>query len=269
MATYAIGDVQGCFTALERLLARIEFNASRDTLWFTGDLVNRGTQSLETLRWIKKLDSRHKVVLGNHDLHLLALAYQSEHGRPDDTLNSILTAPDRGELLSWLIQQPLIHHDATLKFTMIHAGLAATWDLVTAIRLGNEVSQALQQTDGHVFFQQMYGNTPAQWSEALTGWDRLRCILNFFTRARFCFPDGSLELTVKENLAVKKTELIPWFQIPHRRTAQDNIIFGHWAALRGITHTPHTFALDTGCVWGDCLTAMRLEDLQRFSISCT
>lgn len=268
MAIYAIGDIQGCFFALEKLLREIQFDSSKDVLWFTGDLVNRGPQSLETLRFVKNLGKNQQIVLGNHDLHLLALAHSAHAGQTDDTLTSILTAPDRDELLEWLWSQPLLHHDAASGFTMIHAGLAPNWDLATAQRLAKEVETVLQSTQRHEFFKHMYGNHPTQWDESLQGWDRLRCITNYLTRARFCHADGSLELKTKESMSVAQTNLIPWFRVANRVNADLKIVFGHWAALAGVTNTPNVYAVDTGCVWGYCLTAMRLEDEKRFSVNC-
>ncbi len=269
MATYAIGDIQGCFFALEKLLQKINFDAKKDTLWLTGDLVNRGTQSLETLRFVKNLGKKQKCVLGNHDLHLLARAHGASHvGHRDDTLQPILAAPDRDELIDWLLHQPLLHHDDSLGFVMIHAGLAPSWDLLTAKRLAHEVENILQSEQRHEFFRHMYGDEPAQWNEALQGWARIRCVINYFTRARFCYADGRLDLKTKENMSVADTHLIPWFKLPKCAHADLNIIFGHWAALGGVTNTPHVFALDTGCVWGYSLTAMRLEDGERLSVQC-
>lgn len=267
MATYAIGDVQGCLQPLENLLQKINFSQA-DKLWFTGDLVNRGPQSLATLRYIKNLGAQQQIVLGNHDLHLLACAQQKHVGWPEDTLTDILTAPDRIDLLEWLSAQPLLHHDAKLGFTLVHAGFAAHWDLATAQRLAKEVETVLQSEARGEFLQHMYGNQPNQWDEKLTGWERLRCITNYLTRARFCHPDGSLELKTKENINPAQTHLLPWFKLPERASAKLKIIFGHWAALGGITETENIFALDTGCVWGFCLTAMRLEDGKRFSVAC-
>jgi len=268
MATYAIGDVQGCFSALEMLLDKIHFDPKKDSLWFTGDLVNRGPQSLETLRFVKNLGSNHHIVLGNHDLHLLALAHGAHHGQHDDTLAPILAASDRIELLEWLSHQPLLHHDEKLNFVMTHAGIAPSWDLTIAKNLAREVETVLQSDQRVEFFRHMYGNEPHRWEPDLKGWDRLRCITNHFTRMRFCNPDGSLELKTKENMSVENTNLIPWFKVANRVNADQNIIFGHWAALGGVTNVPHAFAIDTGCVWGFCLTALRLDDLERVSISC-
>jgi bis(5'-nucleosyl)-tetraphosphatase (symmetrical) len=265
MSTYAIGDVQGCYDSLKKLLSHIEFDAEKDTLWFTGDLINRGPQSLDTLRFIKELDHKHKIVLGNHDLHLLAVAYETHASWEEDTLTDILNAPDRQELIDWLRHQPLIHHDATLGYTMVHAGLASSWDLTTALALSKEVEMILQSDQAGDFFKNMYGNFPDQWQPSLTGWDRLRCITNYFTRVRFCDETGRMNFQKKGKQAA---HLIPWYEVPHRAHANLSIVFGHWAALNGITHMPHIHALDTGCVWGFSLTAMRLEDAVRFQIAC-
>jgi bis(5'-nucleosyl)-tetraphosphatase (symmetrical) len=262
MATYAIGDIQGCFKTLENLLKVIDFDADKDSLWFAGDLVNRGPQSLETLRFVKALGARHHTVLGNHDLHLLAVSYNAHGGRADDTLQPILNAPDREELLDWLRHQPLMY--AAQDYVMVHAGLAASWDLDKAQALAHEVEMAISGASAAEFFQNMYGNLPDQWSDELTGWDRLRCITNFFTRARFCYADGRLDLKFKGTLEDYPANLMPWFQVPERKSQNLKILFGHWAALGGVTNTPNTYALDTGCVWGFKLTAQRLEDGQRF-----
>lgn len=269
MPTYAIGDIQGCFTPLQKLLEKIQFNPTQDTLWLTGDLVNRGPESLATLRFIKSLGLQHRIVLGNHDLHLLAVAHGTHQGWKEDTVNDILNAPDRDELLAWLIQLPLLVHDKTLGYTMVHAGLAPSWDLDTAITLSREVSAILTSNMAPEFFKHMYGNQPNQWRSDLTGWDRIRCITNYLTRVRFCYGDGSLELENKgKSDQHTSADLMPWYQVPKRANADLKIIFGHWAALGGVTNTPNTFALDTGCVWGFCLTAMRLEDGERISVSC-
>lgn len=267
MSTYVIGDIQGCFTALQRLLEHIQFDADKDTLWFTGDLVNRGPESLETLRFIKNLGAKHKTVLGNHDLHLLALSYAAHHGYPDDTLSPILKAKDRDELIEWLRQQPLLYHDKTFETVLVHAGLAFNWDLTTAKKCAEEVETLLRSDHCIDFFHHMYGNLPDYWSDALTGFDRLRSITNHFTRIRFCHPDGRIELRNKGKVE-NAGELLPWFKVPHRINQNIKIIFGHWAALGGITNTPNTYALDTGCIWGYALTAMRLEDEKRFSVGC-
>lgn len=266
MATYAIGDVQGCFSALLQLLEKIQFDSSKDTLWFTGDLINRGKESLATLRFVKQLGPKHHTVLGNHDLHFLAVAYGVKSLKKEDTLSDILSAPDREELIDWLLHRPLLHHDTHLNFTMVHAGFAPSWDLPLAKKLADEIATILQGSEVKEFFLHMYGNLPDFWDDRLRGWERARCIINFFTRVRFCYPDGRIELQTK-NLR-EKTGLIPWFEIPNRSHADLKIIFGHWAALEGKTSSAFLFALDTGCVWGNCLTAMRLEDEKRFNVKC-
>src|SRR3990167_4832747 len=266
MSTYVIGDIQGCFAQLQKLLDKLAFNAARDTLWFTGDLVNRGPQSLEVLRFIKQLGDGHYTVLGNHDLHLLAIAYHTQQPSPHDTLDAILQASDRDALISWLRHRPLVHHDATLGFTMMHAGIAPTWSIQQALSLAQEVAVELQGLIPQNLLQHVYGNQPDQWQDSLSGWDRLRCIINYFTRARLCHPDGRLDLEYKG--PAHHATLTPWFQLPQRITKNDNLVFGHWAALGGVTDTPHVYALDTGCAWGCQLTAMCLERKVRVSVEC-
>lgn len=268
MPTYAIGDIQGCYTALQRLLENIHFDPSEDRLWFTGDLVNRGRYSLEVLRFIKQLGDNQRTVLGNHDLHLLACAYQQNHPSKQDTFADILTAPDREELIDWLRRQRLVYHDEQLGFTLVHAGLAPSWDLAKSLALSHEVETILQSTQVDEFLGQLYGDMPNYWDEALQHWPRLRAIVNYCTRMRFCYPDGRLELSDKIPAHAPQEGLIPWFRSPQRKTKNLNIIFGHWAALGGVTHTPNVYALDTGCVWGFKLTAMRLEDGKRFTAAC-
>lgn len=269
MSTYAIGDVQGCFNPLEELLVEINFDPNEDTLWFTGDLVNRGPQSLEVLRFVKALGDPHRVVLGNHDLHLLAVTYQVGKSRPDDTFKAILAAPDCEELMDWLRHRPLLCYHEQLDYVMVHAGMAPRWDLKQAMALANEVESILQSDSPQQFLQHMYGNQPDQWHDALSGIDRWRCITNYFTRMRFCDVNGRLELSYKGTLTDQSSQRVPWFNVPHRVNSHLKIIFGHWAALGGVTHTPNVYALDTGCVWGHNLTAMRLEDERRFTAPCS
>ena len=267
MSTYAIGDVQGCFKPLIQLVNKINFNPQHDCLWFVGDLVNRGPQSLEVLRFIKNLGDRTRVVLGNHDLHLLAVHYGVRQEYPDDTLQEILTAPDRGELIAWLQRQPLAYYDAALDFAMVHAGFAPMWNLQTALQHADEVSQVLQGEKVIAYLQHMYGNIPELWDESLQGFPRLRLITNYLTRMRFCDPYGRLDLKIKSSLLDAPKGFYPWFLVPERATADNNIVFGHWAALKGQAEHPHVFALDTGMVWGGCLTAMCLETQARFSVN--
>jgi bis(5'-nucleosyl)-tetraphosphatase (symmetrical) len=263
MATYAIGDVQGCFDELQALLTLIEFNPSSDQLWFAGDLVNRGPKSLQVLRFIKQLRNAI-VVLGNHDIHLLSLA--NGHPFKDHTLYELLAAPDCYELADWLRQQPLMHYDAKLGYVMAHAGIFPRWSLTQAHRYAQEVEQVLRQDDYATWLDHLYGNQPDTWRDDLTGWDRLRFIVNAFTRMRFCTPAGQLEFTSAGEAGSAPDGYLPWFKIPNSSIGQVNIVYGHWAALAGETYTPHVFALDTGCAWGGSLTAMRLEDQQRFSV---
>lgn len=269
MATYAIGDIQGCFAELTQLLEQIHFDSNQDTLWFTGDLVNRGPHSLEVLRFIKSLGEQHIVVLGNHDLHLLSVAYGVRELHRDDTLTDILSAPDKMELMDWLRHRPLLHHDKSLGYVMTHAGLAPCWHLHEARLLAQEVEALLRNPTPEIFLKHIYGNEPTVWSDYLSGMERWRCIINFFTRMRFCYADGRLDLTYKGQIAGKPHDLLPWFDVPTRVNANDKIIFGHWAALGGKTDAANIFALDTGCVWRNCLTAMRLEDEARFSVRCS
>lgn len=267
MATYAIGDVQGCFDELSALLGRLEFDAERDRLWFAGDLVNRGPKSLETLRFVRGLGDRAITVLGNHDLHLLAAAFDVRLAAPKDTFEAVLAAPDRDKLLDWLRHRPLLHHEDTLGFTLIHAGLPPQWDLRQALSCASEVEAVLRGDGYGEFFQEMYGNRPNRWSDGLAGWDRLRFIVNCFTRLRYCMPDGRLMLKEKGRPGTQRSGALPWFSIPGRASRDLRILFGHWSTL-GPRPEPGIFPLDTGCLWGGELTALRLEDRQRFRWDC-
>jgi bis(5'-nucleosyl)-tetraphosphatase (symmetrical) len=266
MSTYVIGDVQGCFEPLQRLLTHIQFDPQVDTLWFTGDLVNRGPASLEVLRFVKSLGEKHITVLGNHDLHLIALAYGNKKTTEWDTLDFVLSAPDKEELMDWLRHRPLFYQEK--EFVLVHAGLAPSWRVLEARELAREVEAVLQSDQASDFLAHLYGNQPDVWRDDLVGYDRLRCIVNYFTRMRFCYADGRLELEYKGEVKNKPDDLIPWFDVPGRKNVEAKIIFGHWAALNGETNTPRVYALDTGCVWGNCLTAFRVEDEERFSVRC-
>jgi bis(5'-nucleosyl)-tetraphosphatase (symmetrical) len=266
MATYAIGDVQGCFDELQRLLKKIHFNAQQDQLWFVGDLVNRGPKSLEVLRFIKNLPNA-KVVLGNHDLHLLAVAFGNPY--PNHTLAPILAANDRNELIEWLRNQPLMHIDLQQGYVMAHAGIYPLWNLSQAERYAHEFATVLQSDQMTTLLTELYGSKPEKWDENLIGWERLRFIANAFTRMRFCTRDGRLEFATTGEMGTQPEEFIPWFAVPERKTREHEIIFGHWAALKGkVDIAAHVYALDTGCVWKGSLTAMRLEDKKFFRISC-
>lgn len=267
MSTYAIGDIQGCFDPLMRLLEKIHFDVHKDKLWFVGDLVNRGPKSLETLRFIKDLGETATVVLGNHDLHLLAVHYGVRPTYTDDTLDAILTAKDRESLIEWLRKQKLAHYDAQLGYAMVHAGFAPMWDLKKSLKLAEEVSKTLQSKKITEFLTQMYGNEPDIWSDKLKSFTRLRVITNYLTRMRFCDQQGHLDLKTKASVLECPENFYPWFKVPGRKTEQQNILFGHWAALQGQADHPHVFALDTGIVWGGSLTAFCLETQERFSVS--
>ena len=260
MATYAIGDIQGCFDEFQNLLELISFGPN-DRLWLCGDLVNRGPKSLETLRFIKQLGDQAHSVLGNHDLHLLAVHHDRVRKKKSDTLDEILNAADREELMHWLQQQPLLHTDPALNFSMVHAGIPPDWTINTAQKRAQEVENILRSSSAPTFFEHMYGNVPDTWSDNLKGWKRLRTITNYLTRMRFCTPGGKLEFASKGGLETQPDGFLPWYKHPHRKTARENIIFGHWAALQGATGIRNVYALDTGCIWGLQLTALRLDDL--------
>ncbi|MEP0071202.1 MAG: symmetrical bis(5'-nucleosyl)-tetraphosphatase, partial [Marinomonas sp.] len=238
-------------------------------LWFAGDLINRGPASLETLRFIKSLGDSAKVVLGNHDLHLLAVAHGHGDLKRKDTLAEILMASDRDELMNWLRNQPLCHYDPQLNTIMTHAGIPPCWDLNKTLSLAAEVEDKLKSDTVDDFFAAMYGNTPRKWSDDLTGMDRLRAITNYLTRMRFCDENSKLDLKSKEGINTAAKGYAPWFNYPTQLPENCHIVFGHWAAIEGITHQDNIHALDTGCVWGGSLTALRLENRQRFSTSCS
>jgi bis(5''-nucleosyl)-tetraphosphatase (symmetrical) len=268
MAVYAIGDVQGCFDELQRLLERIRFDPAEDRLWFVGDLVNRGPKSLEVLRFVKGLKERAATVLGNHDLHLLAVALGAARRRYSDTLDAVLKADDREELVSWLRFRPLLHYDPALAWTLIHAGLPPQWDLPKAKECAAEVEAVLRGYDHTAFLANMYGNMPSRWSEVLSGWDRLRFIVNCFTRLRYCDAAGHLALEEKGPPGTQPPHILPWFTVPGRASLGINIVFGHWSTL-GSHRAQGILALDSGCLWGGCLTAARLDgDGELISVPC-
>ena len=268
MATYAIGDVQGCLTQLIELLEVIQYQQEVDELWFAGDLINRGPQSLETLRFIHSLGDKAKVILGNHDLHLLALSHGYGRLKRSDTITDILNAVDRDSLLDWLQQQPLVHYNASLQCIMTHAGIPPCWNLQQTLDLANEVHAVLISDQADSFFDVMYGNEPALWDENLSGMDRIRTIVNYLTRMRFCTPEGKLDLKSKEGPETALKSYAPWFTYPTQMPSDMHLVFGHWAALEGQVNLPKIHAVDTGCVWGGQLTALRLEDKHLFSTPC-
>ena len=269
MADYAIGDVQGCYDHLQRLLEAIDFNERADRLWFVGDLVNRGPQSLEVLHFIRNLTLPAKISLGNHDLHLLATLFgKCSWKADDDTLEAIIQAPDAEELGHWLRKQSIACYSKELNIVMVHAGIAPSWNLSQALDLAKELENMLSGEQYGLFLEQMYGNIPNQWSDDLQGIDRLRAITNYFTRMRFCDAQGRLALDYKGDIEHAPPNLYPWYQVPGRKELDLDIVFGHWAALRGLSPHPKIQALDTGCLWGGALSALRLQDKKRFSVSC-
>ncbi len=266
MAIYAVGDVQGCHTELMQLLEKIQFNESHDQLWLVGDLVNRGSDSLAVLRLIKSLGESAVTVLGNHDLHLLAVAEGVAELHKSDTLDEILDAQDRDELLFWLRHQKLLHTENN--FVLVHAGLLPGWSVTQAVALANEAEQALQGNHYVDLLAHMYGNQPNHWRDDLRGYDRLRVIINAFTRLRICTDHGEMEFKFKGETQDIPQGYRPWFDVPQRAHADATIIFGHWSAL-GLLNREKVIALDTGCLWGGALTAIRLEDREIFQVMCT
>ncbi|HEY6528827.1 MAG TPA: symmetrical bis(5'-nucleosyl)-tetraphosphatase [Cellvibrionaceae bacterium] len=257
MAVYAVGDIQGCFDSLRRLLDRAHFEPSRDQLWVAGDLVNRGPDSLGALRFIKNLGSSARMVLGNHDLHLLAVRHGLRVMNKKDTLKPILAAADCDELLHWLRQQPLMHEG--MGHVMCHAGIPPVWSQEQALNYACEVGRVLKGDNYVELLASMYGNQPNSWRADLAGMDRLRVIINYFTRMRFCTQQGQLDLDTKEGLGAAPKGFAPWFNWRGEHLNRP-VLFGHWAALNGVTREPRAIALDTGCVWGKQLSMLRLDD---------
>jgi bis(5'-nucleosyl)-tetraphosphatase (symmetrical) len=265
MAIYAVGDVQGCHAELVQLLDEIRFDAAADQLWLVGDLVNRGPGSLEVLRLVKSLGDSAITVLGNHDLHLLAVAEGVAELNRNDTLDEILAAPDRDELLHWLRNQRLLH--AQDGFVLVHAGLLPQWSVAQAESLAREVEAALRSDDYATFLSRMYGNSPHNWDDSLSGYKRLRIIVNAFTRMRICTKEGEMEFKFKGEVENIPAGYQPWFDIQQRASANSTVIFGHWSAL-GLLLRKNVIALDTGCLWGGPMSAIRLEDRKLFQVSC-
>jgi bis(5'-nucleosyl)-tetraphosphatase (symmetrical) len=274
MATYIVGDIQGCFDPLRRLLDQIHFDPAQDRLWATGDLVNRGPKSLETLRFFHSLGDRALTVLGNHDLHLLAMARGHAQPKRSDTLREVLNAPDRDMLLDWLQSQPLLHYDRTFNMVLAHAGIAPQWSIDVALACADEVQSVLRSKQASVFFAQMYGNEPKGWNDALRGPERWRVITNYLTRMRFVDARGALDLSNKKEPEHAAPGTMPWFEHPAFKAqtvkqesnngadagAPPRIVFGHWASLNGKTRSKRFIALDTGCIWGGKLSAWRADD---------
>ncbi len=270
MAIYAIGDIQGCYDELRSLLKHIKFNPKKDQVWFVGDLVNRGPKSLDTLRYIKSLGDSAMTVLGNHDLHLLALAHGNpKHHKRGAGLEEVLNAKDSKELLDWLRHRPIVHHDAKLKVTMLHAGLPPQWSLKRTLKSAKELEATLRGPNYKTYFKQMYGNKPDIWDKQEQGMDRLRFITNCLTRLRFLDTDGRLNLKEKGNPHKDHQGLMPWYKHPKRKTQNDTILFGHWSTL-GFYYGENVYALDSGCLWGGTLTALRIDKrpFETFELAC-
>ena len=269
MATYAVGDIQGCFYELEQLLDTINFDKKFDQIWFVGDLVNRGPQSLEVVQFVKSLGDAAICVLGNHDVHLIACHANVQTCNPQSSLRQILDAPNSDDIINWLRTQHLLHHDEILNWTMVHAGLLPQWDLALAKTCAQEVEQQLCSENYIDFLQHVYGDTPNQWSDDLNNRDRWRISLNTFTRLRVCNKQGAMDLEYKGPLGEQPPHLHAWFDVP-RKSEHLRILFGHWSAL-GLKHTENLLALDTGCLWGKQLTAARIDvdPVVIYSVECT
>jgi bis(5'-nucleosyl)-tetraphosphatase (symmetrical) len=268
MAKYAIGDLQGCFEPLQRLLDYISFDPATDRIWFVGDLVNRGPASLDVLRFVRSLGEAATVVLGNHDLHLVMQSEGYGKANREDTLDAVLTAPDRVELLTWLRAQPLFHVEGD--WAMVHAGLLPEWSVAKAKALSDEASAVLSGPGYLDFLANMWGSEPASWQDELLGWDRLRVVVNAMTRMRYVTTAGAMEFRAEGAKAPPDkgpAGCLPWFAVPDRASADHKIVCGHWSAL-GFRDAPNLLALDTGCLWGGCLTAVRLEDRRVFRQPC-
>jgi bis(5'-nucleosyl)-tetraphosphatase (symmetrical) len=265
MSTYAVGDVQGCYDELRRLLDNVRFDPAADTLWLVGDLVNRGPKSVETMRFVRSLGDRAVTVLGNHDLHLLVVAAGVRKPHRGDTVGEILAAPDRDELLDWLRRRKLMHVESG--YAMVHAGLLPQWTIAQALALAGEVEAALQGPGYDALLRTMYGNEPAAWSEDLTGADRLRVIINAMTRLRLCDAAGRMDFSHKEGLEHAPAGYLPWFEVPGRKSAGTPIVCGHWAAL-GLLLKDDLLSIDSGCIWGRELSAVRLEDRRLAQCDC-
>lgn len=265
MATYLVGDLQGCYDELQLLLDKVQFNPNQDTLYLVGDLVARGDKSLECLRFIKSLGQAAQTVLGNHDLHLISTALGIKKVKPRDRVDSLFTAPDFEELIHWLRHQPLLIHNETQHFLLTHAGISPDWDLTTAKSCAKEIEDVLQHGDYYQLIQEMYANQPDKWSADLQGLARIRYSINAFTRMRFCYFDHRLDFDCKAPVESAPDELVPWFRLGNPLFKEENIIFGHWASLVDTPTPSNIYALDTGCVWGNRMTMLRWEDKQYFT----
>jgi len=263
MSIYAVGDIQGCYAEFRQLLDLIAFDPRQDRLWLVGDLVNRGPESLSVLRAVRELGSSAVTVLGNHDFHLLTVAAGHRRAHDGDTLGGILDAPDRDELLAWLRTRPLVVLED--EWLLVHAGLLPSWTPATALMLSREVGMMLASDRHDDFLRHLYGDEPARWDEALRGYDRLRVVVNACTRLRFCMADDTMELREKRGPDHTPPGFAPWFMHPERRSARVTVLCGHWSTL-DLMLAPNVLMLDSGCLWGGCLTALRLDDRRLFQV---
>ncbi len=269
MATYVIGDVQGCYKPLQHLLEIIHFSPTSDTLWFCGDIINRGPDSLACLRFVKNLGTKAITVLGNHDLALLVMAHGFLRPKAQDTFEAILKAKDKLDLINWLTEKPLLHHAPEHQVTLVHAGIYPLWTLSEAKEYAKEAETALQdKSQNKILFKNLFGNHPNCWSSGLPYLDRLRFIINSFTRMRVLTPDGKMNFSFKGPSNKTPKGCYPWYKLSPLAITETNIIFGHWAALNGLCDNEKVQAIDTGCVWGNQLTAVCLETNKKFSVPC-
>lgn len=258
MATYAIGDLQGCYDPLRRLLDTLKFDPAHDQVWFAGDLINRGPKSLQTLRFIISLGDSARSVLGNHECHFLAVAYGHKKPHKADTFKQLLAAEDAKYLVDWVRSQPFMYEDETLGYSMIHAGLPPQWSLAEARQYARELEATFQSDNIDQFLASMYGDQPDRWDANLTGNERLRFVINCFTRLRYCDEQGRLHLKEKGAIGTQAEGLLPWFEAPNRKTLNDRLLFGHWSTL-GLHKKNNAICLDSGCLWGGKLSAIKLD----------
>lgn len=267
MSTYLVGDIHGCYLELRALLKQVSFNPQQDILWLTGDLVARGPDSLEVLRYVRSLGSSVRMVLGNHDLHLLAVYAGISRNKPKDRITPLLEAPDADELINWLRRQPVLQVDEERKLVMAHAGISPQWDISTAKMCAREVEAVLRSDSYPLFLDAMYGDMPNNWTPELSGLARLRFSTNALTRMRYCFPNGQLDMISKDSPTNVPAPLKPWFLLPNPVAAEYALAFGHWASLEGKGTPDGIYPLDTGCCWGGDLTLLRWEDRRYFTQS--
>lgn len=269
MAVYAVGDIHGCFKPFQRLLDRVAFDPEEDQLWCVGDLINRGPSSLRTLRFLYQHRRSVITVLGNHDLHALAMFYTNKKLKKSDTIADLLKADDAEELIDWLRRQPLVYYNKLFKTVLVHAGIPPIWGLQEALDYSQEVERVLQDDELITpFLEHMYSSDPVRWDNSMQGTERLRNITNYVTRMRFCRPDGTIEFESKDGVDGAPKGFVPWFELPNSKMQGYTIIFGHWAALSGQCYIPNIYALDGGCVWGNSLVMMNVETKERFYCPC-